>query len=75
MPAKNKKGKVYPRVSSPGQEDGTSLDTQTAESIKLANSLGYQIEPEDVLPEVRSGADLDREQLTKLRRMAAALLA
>ena len=72
MPAKNKKGKVYPRVSSSVQEDGTSLDTQRAECIKLASSLGYPIEPEDVLPEVGSGADLDRGQLTKLRHMAAA---
>ncbi len=72
MSAKNKKGKVYPRVSSSDQEDGTSLGTQRAECIKLANSLGYPIEPEDVLLEVGSGADLDRGQLTKLRHMAAA---
>ena len=63
---------AYARISSVAQADGTSLDTQTAEMARLANAMGYQIGPGDVLREIASGASLDRLQLNKLRRMAAA---
>ena len=63
---------AYPRVSGSVQEDGTSLETQAAEMVKLANAMGYRIDPEDVLPEVGSGVNLFRPQLEKIRGMAAA---
>ena len=65
------RAKVYPRVSSPLQEDGTSLETQAIACTKLAESLGYQVGPDDILPEVATGVNLHRPQLDALRRMAA----
>ena len=44
----------YPRVSAAIQEDRTSLDTQAAEMAKLATLIGYEIAPEEMLPEVGS---------------------
>ena len=72
MSAKRKKALGYARVSAAIQEDGTSLDTQTAAIINLAKSMGYEIGPEDVLREVGTGITLDRLVLDKIRSMAAA---
>ena len=72
MMRNGKKGVGYTRVSGPIQGDGTSLDTQAAAIVDLANSLGYEIASEDMLAEVRSGVSLERPQLDKIRRMAAA---
>ena len=72
MMRNGKKGVGYPRVSGAIQGDGTSLDTQAAAMVDLATSLGYEIAPEDMLPEVGSGVNLERPQLDKIRRMATA---
>ena len=57
---------VYCRVSTRGQEDGTSLHTQAEACIKHAESLGYIVGR--VTKEVFSGAELwDRPQLAKDR--------
>ena len=72
MSENRKRAVGYPRVSGAVQEDGTSLDTQAAEMMKLANAMGYQIDPEDILPEVRTGVHVFRPQLDKIRGMAAA---
>ena len=68
-----KKGKfvVYPRVSAAAQEEGTSLDTQTAACIKLAVLQGYSEDDAIVLREVWTGVTVDRPQLAIARRMSA----
>ena len=63
---------AYARINLVAQADGTSLDTQTAEMARLAKETGHSIGPGDVLREIASGVSLDRLQLNKLRRMAAA---
>ena len=72
MLQKRKKVIGYARVSAALQEDGTSLDTQTSAIISLAASMGYEIDPEDVLREVKTGVTVDRPVLDKIRGMAAA---
>ncbi|MDE2959665.1 MAG: recombinase family protein [Chloroflexota bacterium] len=72
MSTTKNKAKVCPRVSSALQEDGTSLESQALACIKLAESLGYQVGPDDVLPEAKTAVNLHRPQLDALRRMAAA---
>ena len=69
-----KKGKfvVYVRVSSSTQEDGTSLETQEETCIELALAAGYSADAAVLLREIWTGATLDRPQLNKVRRMAAA---
>ena len=44
MTSMGKRIAVYVRVSSPVQEDGTSLETQIEECTTLALSLGYSKE-------------------------------
>src|SRR5437870_4675666 len=57
---------VYCRVSTKGQKDGTSLQTQADACIKHAESLGYGVGR--VTKEVFSGAELwDRPQLSRDR--------
>lgn len=57
---------VYCRVSTKGQEDGTSLDSQAQACIRHAESLGYAVAR--VTKEIFSGAELwDRPQLAKDR--------
>ena len=63
---------IYVRVSTSVQEDGTSLDTQEEAGNALAISLGYPVDAVCVYREVWSGASVERPQLEKLRRMAAA---
>ena len=72
MSIKNKEVAIYVRVSSSVQEDGTSLETQEAECTSLVLSVGYLDNAKCVYREVWPGASLDRPQLNKLRRMAAA---
>ena len=71
MSGKQGKFIVYSRVAAALQEEGTSLDTQTAACIELAVSQGYSEVDAIVLREVWSGVVLDRPQLTVARRMAA----
>lgn len=72
MPMK-KKGEVviYVRVSTPGQEEGTSLETQETECASYADSLGQEGYRAWVVREVASGANVDRLGLGKLRLAAA----
>ena len=72
MLRKRKRQIGYARVSAGIQEDGTSLDTQTSAIINLAKSMGYEIGPEDVLREVKTGVTVDRPVLDEIRGMAAA---
>ena len=72
MLRKGKRAIGYARVSAALQEDGTSLDTQTSAIISLAASMWYEVGPEDVLREVKTGITLDRLVLDKIRSMAAA---
>ena len=60
MLRKGKRAIGYARVSAALQEDGTSLDTQTSAIISLAASMGYEVGPEDVLREVKTGITLAR---------------
>ena len=70
--SKNKKRALaYVRSASVIEADQTSLDSQSAEIVRLANEMDYGIDPADVLREVVSGASLDRAQLNKVRLMAA----
>ena len=70
--SKNKKRALaYVRSASVIEADQTSLDSQSAEIVRLANEMDYGIDPADVLREVASGASLDRPQLNKVRLMAA----
>lgn len=72
MSNSRKRAIAYPRVSGSVQEDGTSLDTQAAAMVEMASGLGHTIVPEDVLPEVGTGINLDRPVLNRIRAMAAA---
>ena len=72
MSQSDMKAKVYVRVSTTAQGEGTSLDTQESACVKLAQEHGYTVYSEDVMRETASGGDTDRPTLNKLRRMAAA---
>ena len=62
----------YLRVSTSQQEqEVTSLDTQAADCGQLMESDGYHGVPVDELREQASGADPDRPEFLKLRRMVA----
>ncbi len=59
---------IYIRVSSPGQEDGYSLDTQLSECQAYAAEHGYSLDDRYVYREVHVGYELwERPQLTALR--------
>ena len=45
-------GVIYRRVSTPGQEEGTSLQTQKENTLKLAHSLGIVVAEEHDILEV-----------------------
>ena len=62
-------GVSYQRVSTPGQEDGTSLETQVEGNFRMAASLGVRIAPEHSITEVWSGADPSRPGIEKVRRL------
>ena len=62
---------VYARVSSPGQEEGTSLEDQIAESTRSAEADGYTILPEHVVAEQFTGSVLNRPGLDRIRGLAA----
>ena len=62
----------YLRVNASQQgQEGTSLDTQAADCHRLMESDGYHGVPVEELREQASGADPDRPQFLKLRRMVA----
>ena len=62
----------YGRISSSGQKDGTSLDTQELAWLAEAEKLGYVVAPEHVWREVWTGADLERPALSQVRAAARA---
>lgn len=57
---------IYVRVSTPGQEDGTSLETQEEECRARAEALGYCVDGQHVFREVYSAAEMERPQLDLL---------
>src|SRR5687767_335668 len=63
---------LYCRVSTAGQEqDGTSLDSQEAQSRAHIAALGWTVAEEHVYREVHSGGELHtRPALTRLREAA-----
>ena len=61
---------IYARVSTAQQEDGTSLDTQVAACLALAEERGWQVEQPHIFREQASGADQERHLLTQVRRLA-----
>ena len=63
---------VYLRVSTLGQVDRTSLDTQRTACVEKARTLGYGVEPEHIYRETVTGAHLERPELSRLRVAAAA---
>ena len=63
-------GMSYVRISTGGQEEGTSLDTQELGCLEEAEKLGYYIPPENRLREVWSGAELERPVLSVARAAA-----
>jgi site-specific DNA recombinase len=66
VPATDGRCAIYVRVSSPAQEDGSSLDTQEAACRAYAAEHGYDVA--QVYREVYSGVELwDRPQLSALR--------
>ncbi len=62
---------VYSRVSTPGQEDGTSLELQEEASVAMALSQHYEVPQEFLWREVWSGADLYRPVFDEVRAAAA----
>ncbi len=64
--SKTRKAIVYCRVSTKGQEDGTSLESQADACVRHAESLGYVVD--HVTRETYSGAELwDRPKLAQDR--------
>ena len=61
-------GVSYTRISTPGQEDGTSLETQIESNGRTAASVGVTVLPEHVITEVWSGADPGRPGIGAVRR-------
>ena len=62
-------GVSYNRISTPGQEDGTSLETQIESNARTAASVGVTVLPEHVITEVWSGADPGRPGVGAVRRL------
>ena len=62
---------IYVRVSSPGQEDGTSPGSQVEACVAEAAAKGYEVRSEHILVEVFTGFVLERPVLTQARNLAA----
>ena len=62
-------GVSYGRVSTPGQEDGTSLDIQRDGHLAMAAAAGVVIPPEYIISDVGSGADPNREGARRVRNL------
>lgn len=62
---------VYARVSTPGQEeDGSSLDTQVAECLRIVRAEGFEVPGRFILREQWTGAELRRPLLDQARNAA-----
>ena len=57
---------IYGRVSTPGQEDGASLDIQVNSCRKRLEYEGYRTTEAFIYREVWTGADKDRPELARL---------
>jgi DNA invertase Pin-like site-specific DNA recombinase len=63
---------IYPRVSSPSQVDGYSLDTQQQAMLDKAQQLGWRVRVGNVYRETFTGEALfERPLLTQLRQAIA----
>ncbi len=62
----NKRAAAYVRVSTDGQVEGTSLDTQREKIFELARQEGRTVWQEDVYVDVESGTVYDRASLQRL---------
>lgn len=58
---------VYARVSTAGQEEGTSLDTQVDECTAKAYALGCTVDDSHILRDQGSGDDPDRQGMAILK--------
>ena len=58
---------IYCRVSSKGQEDGTSLPTQEEACRTYCEEHGYQVDESNIYRDVQTGAILNRPALERLR--------
>ncbi len=68
LPHPSPRALIYVRVSTAGQEDGTSLETQEAQCRRYAAEHGYTVDDADVYREVHTGTELwERRQLQQLR--------
>ena len=71
-PSRPKKVVGYIRVSTPGQErEGYSLEFQREKLHLLTEGFGRTLSPSDILVDVRSGADWEREWFLQLREAVA----
>ena len=61
---------ILARISTVGQLDGTSLETQVEQCWTEAERLGYCVDPALVWREVWSHSDIDRPVLDDIRRSA-----
>lgn len=59
-------GATHERVSTPDQEDGTSLGFQREKNLANARAHGVTVKPEHRISEVWSAADPDRPGMRKL---------
>ena len=62
-------GAIYTRISTPGQEDGTSPARQEEISLSMAALDGVHVPADRIIREVWSGADPDRAGLNIIRGM------
>jgi site-specific DNA recombinase len=63
----NMKTAIYCRVSTDGQENGSSLETQAEACLKKAIELGYEVPDDLLVKETMSGLKLDRPGLDSIR--------
>ena len=60
----------YVRVSTTGQEDGTSLESQEESCRWLAEARGYCVEERHIFRETHTAAELERPELDRLMAVA-----
>ena len=63
---------LYHRVSTPGQEEGYSLQYQRDKTLALADQLGLVVASEHIFDEVASGADPGRSLFRRTADLVAA---
>ena len=66
MPETNKRAAAYVRVSTDGQAEGISLDTQEERILERAKKEGRTVWKEDVYVDVESATVYERAALQKL---------